>query len=242
VIAGSVARTIVITALTVAAFLVLAALGTAPVSRASVYGGVLFAVLFVLALALPRHRELAVRTMAGSVAALYAVYFGAELWQLLGGERQTFAPGRPSALMANIALLVVGVPLFRYAVTGKLWNVDLSRLLAHGDPSENFSDARALDVLSDAGAHLSVPTDVAFYLEFPSEAHATSAASVVQREGNRANVVTPPGGARALCVAHRQLVPTPEAIRDARERYTSLARDLGGRFEGWEAEVQPAND
>ncbi len=75
-------------------------------------------VLFAVAIALPARASWALRVVAGTVGAAYLLYFGSELWSLLGGKAQSFRIGQPSALMAALGLLIIGIPMLVFAFAG----------------------------------------------------------------------------------------------------------------------------
>lgn len=215
----------------------------APTARAAGIGLVFLALTFAAGIVVPGRRRLALRVVAGVVVAFYLAYFATYAWRLARGEPQPFELGRPSALMAGIGLLVWGVPLLVYALSGRTPRehaadeAAVKALVA--DPTGETLDRHTLDALVDEGADLALETDVQLFLLFPEEGHARSAQSVVQREGHVGDVLAPdePGTPWVLAV-HRRLVPTLENVRAARARYTSLATELGGTFDGWEAAVR----
>jgi MFS family permease len=217
-----------------------------PTARAVGVGLVLLALTFAVGVIAPGRRRLALRIVAGVVVAFYLAYFGTYAWRLARGEPQPFVFGQPSALMAGIGLLVWGVPLLVYALSGRTLREHAAdeaavKALA-ADPTGELLDQHTLDALTDEGADLALETDVQLFLLFPGEGHARSAQSVVQREGHVGDVLAPdePDTPWVLAV-HRRFVPTLENVRAARARYTSLATELGGTFDGWEAAVRAAD-
>ena len=74
--------------------------------------------LLVLGIALPKRAKWALRVVAGVIGAAYVVYFGAELWGLVAGHPQPLRLGQPSATMAGIGLLIFGIPMLVYALSG----------------------------------------------------------------------------------------------------------------------------
>ena len=74
--------------------------------------------LFALGLLAPRRLGWIFRVLAGVVFLVYLAYFGHQLWRLLSGDAQSFSPGRPSALMAGLGLLILGVPCLVFALSG----------------------------------------------------------------------------------------------------------------------------
>jgi len=102
-----------------------------------------------------------------------------------------------------------------------------------GDP-----DDVTLRQLEAAGANLSKETEMLFFLYFPTEGHAKSAANVARREGFEARVMAPQKGFTEWNTRLRgRMVPTRAAIKATRKRLEELAGSLGGDFDGWEAAV-----
>lgn len=105
-------------------------------------------------------------------------------------------------------------------------------------PSTDDPDALTIRALQDAGADLARETETIFYLYFPTEGHARSAAHVATREGYAAEVCPPPSGYTTwLCRLTRQMAPSHAAIAATRTRLEELATSLEGEFDGWEAAV-----
>ena len=74
--------------------------------------------LFALAIVLPRRGAWALRVVAAVIGLAYVWYVGAELWQMLGGKSQPLRIGQPSALMAGVGFLVLGIPMLIFAFGG----------------------------------------------------------------------------------------------------------------------------
>jgi hypothetical protein len=96
----------------------------------AVFAGLM--VLFALGIAWPSRFMLALRVVAASVAIAYLIYFVSEVRDLLRGEDQHLRPGRPSALLAGIGLLVYGVPAIIFALGTT--RVGVFRLLDRAKP------------------------------------------------------------------------------------------------------------
>jgi hypothetical protein len=77
-----------------------------------------FMLLLALGVLAPRRLNVALRIVAGMVAAGYLAYFCGEVWALINGEHQVVRLGAPSALMASVGLLIFGVPALIYALGG----------------------------------------------------------------------------------------------------------------------------
>lgn len=99
-------------------------------------------------------------------------------------------------------------------------------------------DDLTLQQLEAAGADLRKETEMLFFLYFPTEGHAQSAAAVARREGFSASVTAPPPGFDEWNTQlTRYMVPDRAAIKATRARLEELAASLGGEFDGWEAAV-----
>lgn len=77
-----------------------------------------FMLLIVLGVNLPRRGFVLLRVASGMVALAYVWYAAAELWGLAGGASQPLAVGQPSATMAWLGLLVIGLPCTVFALSG----------------------------------------------------------------------------------------------------------------------------
>jgi len=97
-----------------------------------------FMLVLALGVAAPSRFLIALRTVAGTVAVVYLVYFVTQLAALLRGEEQHFQRGRPSALMAGIGLLVYGVPAIIFALGTE--RVGLARFFRPRDAASEDDD------------------------------------------------------------------------------------------------------
>lgn len=141
---------------------------------------------------------------------------------------------RPSPTDVIELLLVLAI-----LIVAAVWWRRRSISMAHGSsPGHQGPDEETLAALRAAGADLSKPTEVNFYLYLPTEGHAQSAADVARREGYAA-VVRPPteGYTTWLCRLTRIMPPHAAEIARATARLEELATSLGGEYDGWEAAV-----
>ena len=105
--------------------------------------------------------------------------------------------------------------------------------------SPNSLDRETLDAMKANGADLSKPTEISFFLYFPSEHGAAKAAAELRRSGYSAEVRPPlPDFDEWLCYATRRMVPSAEGIEDVRAELESLAGRFSGDFDGWEAAIR----
>lgn len=98
-------------------------------------------------------------------------------------------------------------------------------------------DRQVLAQLSKAGADLTKPTEVNFYLYFKDGTSADSAA-VHAGDGPLVATVRRAGDDSAwLCFVSGQMVPAEAAIHAHAVRLLALATAYGGEYDGWEAAV-----
>jgi len=97
------------------------------------------------------------------------------------------------------------------------------------------ADALVLLQLEKAGSDLTKPHAVEFFLYLPHEARAREAAKELEGRGYATKVDPATLGKDWLCLATRSLVPTMEALLEARTQFEALAVRLGGEYDGWGA-------
>ncbi|HEY5061739.1 MAG TPA: hypothetical protein VII52_09410 [Gemmatimonadaceae bacterium] len=96
--------------------------------------------LLAIGIAAPVRARWALRVVAGAVGLSSLVFFVVELRDLLEGNRQVLALGHPSATTAGIGLLVYGVPLLIFAVSGfagKRWRSIRDFIAGRADTDNN---------------------------------------------------------------------------------------------------------
>jgi regulator of RNase E activity RraB len=100
-------------------------------------------------------------------------------------------------------------------------------------------DRQVLAQLRRAGADLTKPTEINFYLYFKDREAADSAAAHVSA-GPLIATVRPPlsDGKPWLCDVTDQMVPDETAIHSQAVRFLELAQRYGGEYDGWEAAVR----
>jgi Regulator of ribonuclease activity B/FHA domain len=102
-------------------------------------------------------------------------------------------------------------------------------------------DAKILAKLQKAGSDLTRPHPVEFFLYFPSEASARSAAGQIQAGGFEVRVEQAGSGPAWLCKADKLMVPSLRVMTDLRGKFTKLADQLGGEYDGWGSQVVRGN-
>jgi hypothetical protein len=101
-------------------------------------------------------------------------------------------------------------------------------------------DQRVLDQLREAGSDLSKPHDLEFFLYFPNQEAAGIAAERIRTSGAggfAAEVKRAPQGEAWLCYVTRKMVPEGTKIALIGERFSALAQELGGEYDGWETSL-----
>lgn len=95
-------------------------------------------------------------------------------------------------------------------------------------------DARVIDNLRQAGADLSKPHDIDFFLMFPRESSAYSAAADIEKLGYSVIAVEAlPGQAQWQIHAKRTMVPKLNAMTAITRGLEALAQFHGGYYDGW---------
>jgi hypothetical protein len=139
--------------------------------------------------------------------------------------------------MPRVLILVavcVGIALLAWSRRG----VHMNRVEpGKGTIGSLEGDRQVLDQLRKAGADLTRPTEVNFYLYFKDRQAADSAAAHAS-EGPLVAMVRRAGDDSAwLCLVSGQMVPTEAAIHANAVRLLALAQAHGGDYDGWEAAV-----
>ncbi len=115
------------------------------------------------------------------------------------------------------------------------------------DPNERspqlglrFKDLAVMGSLIDAGADLTQPRHVMYFLYFANRGVATRAGAAATRQGYTAEVREPLGqypGRWALVCERHDAVTSPAFVRSADDFFQSLADSHAGDYDGWEASV-----
>jgi hypothetical protein len=98
-------------------------------------------------------------------------------------------------------------------------------------------DQQVLEQMRKAGADLTKPTDVIFYLYFKDRQAADSAAAHAGEGPLVATVQRAADDSAWLCLVRGEMVPTEAAIHAHAVRLLALAQAHGGEYDGWEAAV-----
>jgi regulator of RNase E activity RraB len=119
----------------------------------------------------------------------------------------------------------------------RIWR-DLNKLRTQQNDSW---DKRVIDQLRKRGSDPFAPHDVDFFLAFPSEAAAEQLVAQLRGEGFDASVVDEPqnGDLRFSVHAHKSMKLTVPDMQDLSRRLTDIAKEKGGRYDGWSAKEVP---
>jgi hypothetical protein len=107
-------------------------------------------------------------------------------------------------------------------------------------PAQNPADAEVLSQLSRVGSNLAREHQLENFLYVPDEQAARSAAARLEGAGYRVKIqqsAQPAPGAAWLVLSYRWVIPTPAAVAEIRAKQEELAREFGGDYDGWGAEV-----
>lgn len=108
----------------------------------------------------------------------------------------------------------------------------------NGEIGSLEGDRQVLAHLRKAGADLSKPTDVRYYVYFSERSAADSAAAQVGPGPLSARVQRAANDSAWLCLVSGDMVPSEQAIREYTTRLVALAKRYRGEYDGWEAAVQ----
>ncbi|HTW83660.1 MAG TPA: ribonuclease E inhibitor RraB [Candidatus Sulfotelmatobacter sp.] len=113
-------------------------------------------------------------------------------------------------------------------------------------PNETSADAQILEQLRLAGADLTKPTELRYYLYVPTRAQAEQAAAELVARGYTPELRAPRGlrpdgkvDTEWAVIAVETHVPSPEHVGASRILFHRLATTFGGVYDGWEAAVSP---
>ena len=99
-------------------------------------------------------------------------------------------------------------------------------------------DETVLIQLRQAGADLSKPHKIEFFLYVPTQAAAQDAANRIQKDGFQSKVRPPLKGSDWLCFATKTMAPSLPELQKIRRDFLSLAAELHGDYDGWGTEVE----
>src|SRR3954470_4645027 len=136
-------------------------------------------------------------------------------------------------ILAVVAILVIVALIARSRRAGQPNRLEAGK----GAIGSLEGDQQVLAQLRNAGADLTKPTEVNFYLYF-KERHAADSAAAHASEGPLVATVRRAGDDSAwLCFVSGQMIPAEAAIHAHSVRLLALAQAHGGEYDGWEAAV-----
>lgn len=103
--------------------------------------------------------------------------------------------------------------------------------------SQTDPDQQVIDQLEAAGSDLNRPHKVEFFLYFPSEDIAKSAAEDLKDEDLTFEIRTAAMGPGWLCLGTKEMVPKHSELVRLRRIFEALAKRLNGEYDGWETAV-----
>ena len=99
------------------------------------------------------------------------------------------------------------------------------------------TDKDALNELKQV-SDVTAPHVVKHFLYFPSEQAAKKIGTVLRAQGFEVNDSLGTIYGRWMVIATSEVVPSFDKICELRTLLSSIANELGGEYDGWEAEVQ----
>lgn len=100
-------------------------------------------------------------------------------------------------------------------------------------------DGAVIDQLREAGADLSQPREVRFYLYLPTLADADAVAAAAQVGGRLVQVEPAATGDDWLVLIVETMVVDEATMAARRDEFHGLADPRGGEYDGWEAAAAP---
>jgi hypothetical protein len=134
-------------------------------------------------------------------------------------------------ILAFIVLLAAMLVASRVSRGTKMEHIEAGK----GEIGSLEGDQQVLAQLRKAGADLSKPTEVIYYLYFKDRQAADSAAAHVGVGPLAPSVRRAADDSAWLCLVTGTMVPSQEAIRTYTTRLVALAKTYHGEYDGWEA-------
>lgn len=97
------------------------------------------------------------------------------------------------------------------------------------------ADKAAIAQLKAQGSDITKPTDVFFYLYFPSKVTAEALRAEFSDRGFSVDIHQPAGYEVWVLAANKTMVPDETTIISLSHDFTALAETQGGHYDGWEA-------
>lgn len=101
-------------------------------------------------------------------------------------------------------------------------------------------DEAVLNLLRSKDINLSKPRLVHFYLYFPSQEKAESAASELNKASFEVEVIEPLEIREGwLCLATKEILLNDLTMTNLRKKFDNLTRKFNGKYDGWETGISP---
>ena len=97
------------------------------------------------------------------------------------------------------------------------------------------ADRAAIAQLKDQGSDITKPTDVIFYLYFPTKAKAEKLRASISAMGFNVDIHQLDGYSEWTLVANKTMVPSEANILPLSHKFENMAASEGGAYDGWEA-------
>ena len=110
--------------------------------------------------------------------------------------------------------------------------------MSSGEDTKPDLDEATLIQLKSAGSNLSKPHSLDFFLYFPDQSTADSAAARIRKLGFAVKVEKSTTGTEWLCYSTRIMVPDLHELQMIRIDFNQLAAPLRGNYDGWGTEVE----
>lgn len=95
-------------------------------------------------------------------------------------------------------------------------------------------DLQLLAKARKAGADLSKPAEVSYYLYFPDSASAARAAGAIRTADWETEVLSGRGRTEWACLATRTMLLNSSLVEETSKRFASVTASLGGHNQRWE--------
>jgi regulator of RNase E activity RraB len=94
-------------------------------------------------------------------------------------------------------------------------------------------DEAVLVQLKKAGSNPSKPYEIEFFVYFPDESRARQAEVKLKELGFQVDVRSAAQGSDWLCFSTKTMVPELSELQKSRRNLTTIAKSLGGEYDGW---------
>jgi hypothetical protein len=100
-------------------------------------------------------------------------------------------------------------------------------------------DQAVLDELSAAGADLSQPREVRYYLYVDTAEQADEVAAQLSRDDRSVSVEQSADGSEWLVLVTEHVIVDTDTLAARRSEFEGVLSSVGGEYDGWEAAVDP---